>query len=173
MKSRTLVAIIAIAGIAAANPALAGKGHVHGEGSLELIADREQLLISLKMPLDAAVGFERAPRTDAERNALAQAAKHLGDGAALFVPAAAAACTLAEQKVLVPYLDGKEAKGKGEHADVEASYTFRCAQPTALNGVETTIFRHFKRLYRLDAQRVTPGGQGSGRLTPKAPSLHW
>ena len=166
-------ALVAVASIAAATPATAGKGHVHGVGSLELVADKEQLVISLTMPLDAAVGFERAPRTDAERNALAQTAKHLGDGAALFVPAAAAACTLAEQKVNVPHLDGKDAKAKGEHADIEASYTFRCTQPTALNGVETTIFRHFKRLYRLDAQRVTPGGQGSGRLTPKTPALRW
>jgi hypothetical protein len=39
--------------------------------------------------------------------------------------------------------------------------------------VETTLFKSFKRLYRVEARRVGPVGQGAARLTPKNPVLSW
>ena len=59
------------------------------------------------------------------------------------------------------------------HADIDARYVFHCANPAALKGIETTLFKHFKRLYRLEVQRVGPVGQGAARLTPKQPVLNW
>ncbi len=63
--------------------------------------------------------------------------------------------------------------GGEQHADIEATHEFRCANPTALNSVQTTIFTLFKRLYRLEARRAGPGGQGAARLTPKNPVMAW
>ncbi len=149
-------------------PAHAGKAHVHGEGSLDVTVDKGRLVIGLELPLDVAVGFERAPRNDMERAALAEVRQVLADSA-MFVPSPAAGCKAEPARVVMPGFDGKQ----GDHADIDASYEFRCANPAALKSIETTIFKSFKRLYRLEVQRAGPGGQGASRLTPKNPVLGW
>lgn len=141
--------------------------HVHGEGRLDVAIDKDTITLELELPLDAAVGFERAPKSDKERAALAAAEKALADAAALWRPTPAAQCALQSREVEMPQFAG------GEHADVDARYTFRCAAPAELKGIETTLFKHFKRLYRLETQRSGPTGQGAQRLTPKNPVLGW
>lgn len=143
--------------------------HVHGEGKLDIAIDKERLTIALELPLDVAVGFERAPKTETEKAALAAAQQALANPT-LFVPTAAAACKAEAPKVVMP---GFAKAGSGQHADIDATHEFRCANPAALKSVETTIFRNFKRLYRLEARRAGPGGQGAARLTPKRPVLNW
>ena len=144
--------------------------HAHGEGRLEVVIDKDNITIKLELPLDAAVGFERAPKNDKERSALAAAEKTLGD-ASLFVPTAAANCKAEVPRLVMPAFGTKA--GHDGHGDVDASYSYRCANPAALKGIETRIFKQFKRLYRLEAQRVGPAGQGKQRLTPKNPVLAW
>ncbi len=150
-------------------PALAGKGHVHGEGSLEVVIEKGSLSLRLELPLDVAVGFERAPRNDQEKAALAAAQRVLADPA-LFSTTPAAGCKAEPARIEMPRFDGNK---PADHADIEASYEFRCATPAALKSVETTIFKSFKRLYRLEARRAGPAGQGAARLTPKNPVLAW
>jgi hypothetical protein len=67
--------------LAIALPAQAEKGHVHGEGGLEVVIDKESLSLRLELPLDVAVGFERAPRDDKEKAALAAAQQALANPA--------------------------------------------------------------------------------------------
>ncbi|MBI5108560.1 MAG: DUF2796 domain-containing protein [Rhodocyclales bacterium] len=164
---RTLSLLICL--LAIALPAHAEKGHVHGEGSLEVVIDKGRLSLRLELPLDVAVGFERAPRSDKERAALAAAQQALADPA-LFVPTPAAGCKPEPVRIAMPTFDGNK---PAAHADIDAAYEFSCATPAALKSVETTIFKSFKRLYRLDARRAGPTGQGAGRLTPKNPVLAW
>lgn len=148
-------------------PVMAQHKHVHGEGRLDVAIEGERLMLDLQLPMDAAVGFERPPRNDSEKAALANAEKRLHDAATLWRPTPAAACTPEAASVEMPRLAGEG------HVDITARYVFRCATPAALKGVETTLFVHFKRLYRLETQRVGPTGQGAQRLTPKRPALSW
>ncbi len=166
---RISATFLALALAALSLPALAGKGHVHGEGSLEVVIDKDKLSLRLELPLDVAVGFERAPRNDKEKAALAAAQQVLSDPA-LFAPTPAAGCKAEPARVEMPMFDGKK---PAEHADIEATHAFRCATPAALKSVETTIFKRFKQLYRLEARRAGPSGQGAARLTPKNPVLAW
>jgi hypothetical protein len=165
MRALTLVTCL----LAIALPAQAEKGHVHGEGSLEVVIDKESLSLRLELPLDVAVGFERAARNDKEKAALAAAQQALANPA-LFTPTPAAGCKAEPARIEMPKFGGNKPV---EHADIEATYEFRCATPAALKSVETTIFKSFKRLYRLEARRAGPVGQGAGRLTPKTPALTW
>ncbi len=165
MKLSVLLAALLIA-----LPAHAQHKHVHGEGRLDLAIDGETVTLDLLLPLDAVTGFERAPKNDKEKTALASAEKLFNDAPALFVPTPAAQCAVRSVEVGMPKF------GNGEHADVAARYVFRCTNPAALKGIETTLFKHFKRLYRLETQRIGPmshGGQGAQRLTPKKPLLSW
>jgi len=150
-------------------PVHAGKGHVHGEGKLDVSIEKDSITLTLELPLDAATGFERAPKNEQERAALAAAEKALRDPA-LFLPTPAAQCTAQPPQVTMPAFDGKQGDG---HGDIDATYGFRCATPAALKSVETTLFKSFKRLYRVEARRVGPAGQGATRLTPKNPVLSW
>lgn len=141
--------------------------HKHGEGRLDVSFDKDLITLNLELSLDAAVGFERAPKNDREKAALAAAGQTLNGAATLFVPSPAANCTVQSVRVVMPELSG------GAHADIDASYHFRCANPASLKSIETTIFKSFKRLYRLEVQRVGPHGQGAMRLTPKQAVLSW
>ncbi|MBK6909120.1 MAG: DUF2796 domain-containing protein [Rhodocyclaceae bacterium] len=154
-------------------PVLAAGAHDHGGGRLDVSIEKERITIELELPLDVLVGFERAPRNDKERAALAAAGKKLNDGAALFLPTAAAECRLTKTEVSLPFAEGTKTAATGEHADADARYEFECAQARNLAGIETTLFRDFSRLYRLELQRVGPVGQAGGRLTRKAPVVRW
>lgn len=167
MKPLALIATLALS-----FSAHAAGGHHHGTGSVEAAIDGGQIRIALELPLESAVGFERAPKTDKEKAALADTAKLLNDANAVFVPTPAAQCKVESSQVSIPHTEGAPADKDG-HADVDATYVFRCANPAALKGVETTLFKHFKRLYRLEARRVGPTGQGSMRLSAKQPTLSW
>ena len=161
-----LPALIAAALVLSA-PAIAQHKHVHGEGKLDVAIDKDTITLNLELPLDVAVGFERAPKNDKEKAVLANAEKIINDAAALWLPTPAAQCAVQSVEVGMPKF------GSGEHADVDARYVFRCANPAVLQGIETTLFAQFKRLYRLEAQRVGPSGQGKQRLAPKTPVLTW
>lgn len=170
---RPLLLLVCLVGLVAHTwPAHALKAHVHGEGKLDVVIDKELITINLELPLDAAVGFERAPKNDKEESALADAQRVLADTATLFVPSPAAGCKALPAKLALPDFGAKQEGGKA-HADIDATYSFRCASPSALKSIETGIFRSFTRLYRLEAQRVGPSGQGAMRLTPKNPVLSW
>lgn len=159
--------LLLAAGLFLALPAVhAQHRHVHGEGRLDVTIDKDSVTLNIELPLDVAVGFERAPKNDREKAALATAEKTLDDTAALFQPTAAAGCTVQSAQVGMP-------RFAGEHADIEAGYVFRCARPAELKGIETTLFKRFKRLYRLEVQRAGPIGQGAQRLTPRNPVLSW
>ncbi|MHB1374190.1 MAG: DUF2796 domain-containing protein [Thauera sp.] len=54
----------------------------------------------------------------------------------------------------------------GGHADVMASYRFECAQPQALDAIDTQLFAVFPRLREIRAARATAGGQGATVLRP-------
>ncbi|MCM8594809.1 DUF2796 domain-containing protein [Accumulibacter sp.] len=47
------------------------RAHVHGQGQLDLAIDHDLVTIELELPLEAVVGFERAPRNERERKAVA------------------------------------------------------------------------------------------------------
>ena len=126
------------------------------------------LLLELEPPLDSAVGFERAPKNDKERAALADAERLLKDATALFVPTSAAVCAIASVTVELPRT-GERSESDG-HADIDARYVFRCTTPAMFKRVETA---RFKRLYRIEARRTTPSGQSAARPSVRQAVIAW
>ena len=88
----------------------------------------------------------------------------------VFSPSPDAQCSIHSVQVRVPFLDGKAKTD--DHADIAASYLFRCASDS-VKSVETSLFRQFRRLYRIEVQQVGPNGQRASRMAPKQPTLHW
>lgn len=154
----------------AAGPASAGKAHEHGALRMDLSLEGADLSIALAMPLDSAVGYERAPRTEAERQAAAAALARLRDGAAMFRPDAAAQCSLTSAAVSAPVLERPAPAGQAAdgHADLDATYVFRCTQPAKLLQLEVLLFDAFKRVDRIDVQAALPHGQRKATLLKTA-----
>ena len=44
-----------------------GKAHVHGVATLDIAVEARKITVQLESPLDNLLGYERTPRTDAER----------------------------------------------------------------------------------------------------------
>jgi len=167
--------------IAALPSAHAGKAHEHGVAKLDVAIEGNKLTVALESPLDSLLGFERAPRTDAERKAAADVLARLRSGGELFKPDPAAQCTLSKAEVSAPVLEptntaigkapvsGAAAKAAGdEHADLEASYEYTCGQPQQLRTLELGLFVAFKRMQRIEVQ--VAGTQGQSKVTLKRPA---
>lgn len=150
----------------------AGKAHEHGALKLDVAIEGNKLTIALEAPLDNLLGFERAPRTDAERKAAAEVLARLRSpdkGTPLFAPDAAAQCSVTKAEVQAPVLEpGAGAAAKGEHADVDASYEFSCARPAELRSLDVGLFDAYKRTQRIDVQVAGPKGQT--QVTLKRPA---
>jgi hypothetical protein len=146
-----------------------GKPHEHGVLTVAIALEAQTLTIEVEMPLDTLVGFERRPRTDAERSAATAALARMRAGSDLFRPDAAAACRLTQARVDAPALESAgRVDDDGGHADLDASYRFVCAEPGRLAGIDVSIFDAFRRARRIDVQFVTADGQGRAVLRPPA-----
>ena len=131
-----------------------------------------KLTIAMEAPLDNLLGFERAPRTDAERKAAAEVLARLRSptqGKALFSADAAAQCTLSKAEVNAPVIEpGAKPATKDEHADLDASYEFSCAQPAELRSLDVGLFDAYKRIQRIDVQ--VAGAKSQSKVTLKRPA---
>jgi hypothetical protein len=157
--------------VAAALPAAAwaGRAHEHGVARLDVGVEAARVVLELEMPLDSLVGFERAPRTDAERAKAEAALKTLRDGAALFRIDSQAGCELAKVDLRSPHLGaGGGTPGPGEHADLQGTYEFRCQAGAKAGFVEVGLFDAFGALKRIELQLATPRGQVKATLRKPA-----
>jgi hypothetical protein len=180
LQSRTNLVIPALVSALvalSALPAAAHKPHEHGIAKLDIAVEGDKLSISFDSPLDNLLGFERAPRTDAERKAAAELLARLEEGGKLFIIDASAACTQSTVEIKAPVLEAPARAGAGggakkdAHADLEAAYTFRCAQPQNLRQLEVALFDAYRRLARIEVQVVGPKGQAKVTLRRPAKSV--
>jgi len=144
----------------------AGRAHQHGVAAAEIAVDAGSLVVAIDVPLDDLVGFERAPRTDAERTRVAQALAALRDAAALIRADPAAGCSAGAPEIVSPVLGlGAAAQAPADgHADLQASWTLACRPGARPAWVELRFFEAFPRLQRIDVQSVTPAGQHKATL---------
>ena len=160
--------------------------HQHGVARLEVVAEGPTLTVTLDSPLDNLVGFERGPRTAAERSAVQAMAQALHNGTMLLQPTPAAGCTLRGVALQSDVIDsallakGASPAGNGKppaaggHADLEATFTFDCRTPTALKGLALGgLFSAVPRLRQLDAAVAVPGVQRGFKPTPAKRQIGW
>jgi hypothetical protein len=179
---RLAATVIALAACAVP-PVTAGGAHVHGQGRLQVVVDGDGIELLLEAPLADLLGFEHAPRSDAQHLAVGRMAARLRDPKSWFVPDAAARCVLAsatlQSAALPPALLGESTSSASAatdadgHADLDARLVWRCAQPAALHGAEVGLQTGFPGLRRLDLEIVTPNGQRALRLVGDRRRVEW
>ncbi|MCL4779197.1 MAG: DUF2796 domain-containing protein [Gammaproteobacteria bacterium] len=156
--------------------------HEHGVGSLDVVIEDTSLEMVLEGPMANFLGFEHAPRNSAEAMALQEALARLRDVRRLFRFPVGAACQVTGVVIDGP-AHARDGAGSGDgdhdhdeahdrdhddgaHADITASYTFRCSNPQALSFVDVVVFAAFPETKRLVVQLIAPGRQGGATLTP-------
>jgi hypothetical protein len=147
--------------------------HEHGVAELKVAVDGANLFVEFVSPLDNLVGFEHAPATVAQREALRRAELRLRDFPAMFALPQAAGCVLESVTLDGPWLQTAEhdhphdehaahtEPDAGGHAELVAAYQLVCAHPEALDGLETGLFTHFPRLQQIRAERASIRGQSA------------
>lgn len=171
-RARTFLTLVASLALAS-SAAWAGKAHEHGAVKLDVAIDGAVLTVLMEAPLDNLLGFERAPRSEAERKAAAEVLARLRNPGALLAPDAAAQCTLSKAEVQAPVLEPSPGAKPAQdaHADLDASYTFNCARPAELRTLQLGLFDGYKRIQRIDVQVAGPQGQPRVSLQRPARSV--
>ena len=156
-------------------PALAGKSaaHVHGVASLQVATDGGTLTLQFETPLANLLGFEHAPRSEKQKQAVRLMADRLRQAGAVFTPSPAARCSAISVELESPLLQPSPQSGDDAHADLAGSFVFRCQDPAALRDLEVGLFASFPRLQRIDVQVAGPRGQSAARLSPQQRRVSW
>ena len=144
-------------------------GHVHGSSTLRIRVDGPRLMIQLEGPAGNFIGFEHPPVEPEETAQLAMTLDVLRAGNNLFLTPPAAACRMASAAASPPeYQSDGRTPG---HADLKASWDFRCGNPAALMWIDAQVLALFPGTKQLAASSVTPSGQKAVVLTPGTPRV--
>ena len=168
--------------------------HVHGIAHLNVALEGKNLYMEFVSPAANIVGFEHAPKTQAERDAVEAARNTLKNAEAVFKLPPAAGARLVDADVASTaerdeHHDGEhahddekhhdEAAGKdhahhdadehkGEtHSDFKAVYRFSCQNPDKLDTIEVRLFEQFPGIEEIDVQILTETKQTAAELTPR------
>lgn len=135
--------------------------HVHGAVILNVALEGDVLVAETDAPALHVVGFEHAPRSQAERATIVAADRWLAGGRDILGVPRSANCRLDKVDYTPPRLDGG-------HADYRARHTFRCSRPGELAWVELWSLRRLRGVEKAQVNLITPSGQRQLELTPGA-----
>ena len=130
--------------------------HVHGQAKVDVAIDGDHLQIGLHLPGHDAVGFEHPPGNDVEKRTLSHALATL-KAARWLEPAKPAGCRLLTAAVSAPALQGTSTGG---HADVDATYDFRCTDMAKLDALDIRLVEAFPSIQRIVVDVVSSSGGG-------------
>ena len=179
-----------------AAPVLAQDAHVHGEAVLKIVVDEAGALATFEAPAVDIVGFEYEPRTDAEKQAVADGIALLSNPSTVLTltPAAGCEATMVDVEFEAEgdehhdddehgdehhdddehgdeHHDDDEHEEIVEHMSFHAEYDLACANAAAIEGLATAVFGNFPALQEMEVEVITASGQKGAELTPSRNSL--
>ena len=149
--------------------------HVHGIAALNLALEGDEVHIELDSPAANIVGFEHAPSSKADHEALDKAVAMLKDGGKLFKFNASAGCSLEKAHIESALMQEEHEHDKHDHdkheheeephSDIQAVYHFECEKPGKLTQLTVELFEAFPGMEKLNVQYVIENKQGASELT--------
>ena len=175
-RTATLLACAALCGSALAQGQKQSGGHAHGHahahgvGQLQMVIDGPLLRGELHIPMESLLGHEYLPRSQAQKNAMAQLRQSLVHSAYVIVPAATAQCQATDSLATSPMFEGRDGGG---HSSLLYAFAFRCEQPQHLRKIDFPLFAKHPRLKEIQVELVASAVQRSLRIKAAQPQLVW
>jgi hypothetical protein len=166
MDWKTSVAMFSVAlSLVSAPLAASPHSHAHGKGEMEITVQDGAIRAIFRTPMDSLLGFEHAPKTEAQKTAVTQLKNKLSDPTLFFTPTPAAQCTVSGSEASSALFVGKVS---GSHSDLEYRFSFKCANPPALSGMDALLFANYPRLHEIRALVITDKGQRAVTLKKRS-----
>ena len=173
-RTATLLACAALCGHALAQGQKQGGGHAHahahGVGQLQIAIDGAVVRGELHIPMESLLGHEYLPRSQAQKNAMAQLRQSLTNPAYVMLPVAAAQCQVTNSLATSPMFEGRDSGG---HSSLLFAFAFRCEQPQQLRKIDFPLFAKHPRLKEIEVELVAPAVQRALRIKAAQPQLVW
>jgi hypothetical protein len=151
--------------------------HVHGVALLDVAVDGATLSLHLDTPLDNLAGFEHAAYNPAQKTTLDKMVAQLNQPSELFVPTPAAGCRPQTPKLVSAVLEPAKitaTPAQGHvHADMDADFSFQCAQPQNLHDMDVKLITLFPRTHKVKVQIAGPTGQSAAVLEGSNTKVSW
>ena len=177
LTSRPLIslALTAVVAIPLGTLAQTQHAHVHGQIKLDIAVEGPTVVIEMESPLDNFTGFEREPRTDAEKKTAETVVAQLRAADQIFRIDPVANCKLGPVTLRSPALGLGKAEGEASegHADLDGTFAFNCTNAAAAKFIDIGLFSAFKGPRQIDAQIVSPQGQFKRSLKRPNERLAW
>lgn len=166
--------------------------HVHGEATLNLVIDGNELLLELESPAANLLGFEHAPQNQAQKQQLKKTQSLLSNVDSL-VELGGLNCQLVSAEIEMPHADHKSdhhdshhshGHNNGqrddhhddhhkkhhnteaaEHSEIHAQYSLNCPTGKPIEQLTLPLFQHFPGLEKLQVMWINGNQQGVSRLT--------
>lgn len=169
-----MLVCVAFCGAALAQGQKQGGGHAHahahGVGQLQIAIDGAVVRGELHIPMESLLGHEYLPRSQAQKNAMAQLRQSLTNPAYVMLPVAAAQCQVTNSLATSPMFEGRDGGG---HSSLLYAFAFRCEQPQHLRQIDVPLFAKHPRLKEIEVELVGPAVQRSLRIKAAQPQLVW
>ncbi len=155
--------------------------HVHGLATLNIALEGQHLELLLDSPAMNIVGFEYQPSSAADKKTVASAERTLKNEQLLFKLSQDAQCALSAVSIdndLAEHADehdhDDEHGAEHQHSDIQVNYTFTCAKPNKLKGIDLTgFFKAFPLTEKIHLQLVTTETQQGAKMSASTPQLNW
>ncbi|HEY9132374.1 MAG TPA: DUF2796 domain-containing protein [Dyella sp.] len=131
--------------------------HVHGVTAVDIGLEGSTLQVTLDAPAINMLGFEHPPHNDTESKQIEAVLASLHVPAPWLEPATAARCVLADSRIQASGLSAS-APSVG-HADIDARYSFRCAEPGRLDHIDIHLADRYPATHGLAVDIVLPQKQ--------------
>ncbi len=148
--------------------------HEHGVADLAFAADGQKLVVEFLSPAANIVGFEHAPRTDEQKQALETATTLLKQADVQLTIDERAKCTLSDVTVTPPAFDDHGHDHDADHdshADFSAAFTYECQAIDQLQSITVNLFESFPAIEKIKAVYLAENVQLGVDLTGKQSSI--
>ncbi len=185
------MALLAFTGAAIAEEKRHADAHEHGHGTFRMIIEDDHAVMEIEVPAADILGFEHAPSTADQRDAMAEAAATLSRPDILFATPESAGCAIGQIEIGFGATGGHRHEHDGHadeddhddekhddhahddhdkeedtHSEVTAFYRLACEKPEALDQIEFGYFKAFPAAEELEVVILSAAGQSAGEVGP-------
>lgn len=148
--------------------------HVHGQAQLQLAIDQTQVVMSFSSPLDNFLGFERAPKDEAEQEKVRRLLQQLQNPLIWFELNDAAHCQIKQIDIDAPALtDNLKSTEDKKHGDLRFEIDLQCKNPHHLRSLRALVHQQYKGIKRIKIEVVHGAEQYRKTLQSDDTILAW